>query len=154
MGRPVNLLHYDTISKGNFELSVESTSFPGTYVYPVEILGDQYNRTVKFSLPVSPIVFNLSQIPDNTLKLGDDFFDMSSNAMSDPTAAIPINSLLQVGPNQNKAYFKFGGHWYSPFDLTSDQLFNPAYALTEQQEQSISGFNKWYKSGGEVEDLR
>lgn len=103
---------------------------------------------------VQAFAFSISEVPDNTLKLGDDFFDMSSNVMNDPAAAIPIASLLKSGPNQNKAYFKFGGLWYEPFVLTAAQFLNPTYALSQAQVDSISGFNLWYKAGSDIVNLK
>lgn len=106
------------------------------------------------SVPVQVFCsFDISLIPDNTVKLGDDFFSMTSNAMKDPNATIPIQSLLKTGPNKNKAYFKYGGRWYDVFALNSQQFLNPAYAMTPQQVNALTGFNKWYKPGDEVVDL-
>lgn len=112
-----------------------------------------YSVTVNAPIP-GPGVFDINSIPNNTLKLGDDFFDMSSDSMNDPQATILVASLLKDGLNKNKAFFKFGGKWYAPFDLTEQQFLNPAYALTEVQVNAITGFNKWYKAGSEIVDLR
>ncbi len=109
--------------------------------------------TVKAAISNQP-GFNISSIPNNTLKLGDDFFDMSSDAMNDPQATTMIASLLKDGINKNIAYFKFGGKWYAPFELTEEQFLDPAYALTDPQVNAIRGFNKWYKAGSEIVDLR
>jgi hypothetical protein len=103
---------------------------------------------------VAPKGFSIADIPNNTLKLGDDFFDLQSDAMNDPQAAVAVASLLKDGPNKNVAYFKFGGLWYAPFALTAEQFLDPDYALTPAQVDAISGFNKWYKAGSEVVDLR
>jgi hypothetical protein len=112
-----------------------------------------YAVTINAPTP-SQVAFDINSIPNNTLKLGDDFFDMSSEAMNDPQATILIASLLKDGLNKNKALFKFGGKWYAPFDLTEQQFLNPAYALTDVQVNAITGFNKWYKAGSEIVDLR
>ena len=97
--------------------------------------------------------FSLDMIPNNTLKIGDDFFDMNSDPMNDTSAAIPIASLLKNGPNKNKVFFKFGGEWYAPFELTEQQFLNPSFALTNEQVLGITGYNKWYKSDGDIIDL-
>jgi uncharacterized protein YjdB/alpha-tubulin suppressor-like RCC1 family protein len=110
--------------------------------------------TVIVAAANNQISFDINTIPNNTLKLGDDFFDMSSDAMNDPQATIAIASLLKDGINKNIAYFKFGGKWYAPFELTEQEFLNPAYALTDAQVTAIKGFNKWYKAGGEIVDLR
>ena len=125
-----------------FELMVVGGSFEGT------------SNEVKATPTAQGVVFNIGVIPDNTLKLGDDFFDLGSDAIIDPQATIPIASLLKEGSNKNKAYFKFGGKWYAPFDLTDEQFLNPAYALSDEQVNAISGFNEWYKPGSEIIDLK
>ncbi|MDP4091939.1 MAG: polysaccharide deacetylase family protein [Bacillota bacterium] len=94
--------------------------------------------------------FTISDIPDNTIKLGDDFFDLNSNAMNDPAGTIPIQSLLTPGINQNRAYFKIGGNWYDLFNLNGDQTLTPENAMTADQVNAIQGFGKWYKAGDEV----
>lgn len=99
------------------------------------------------------LAFSISDIPNNTLKLGDDFFDLSSNPMSDPNAVIALDSLLKDGPNKNVAYFKFGDKWYDPFNLSTVQFLDPNYALTDVQVNAITGFNKWYKAGSEVVNI-
>lgn len=93
------------------------------------------------------LAFSFADVPNNTIKLGDDFFDMNSTVMSDPAAAVPIAALLKDGPNKNKAYFKFGGRWYDVFLLTAEQLLNPAYAMTTEQENAISTGSRWYQAG-------
>jgi beta-glucanase (GH16 family) len=98
--------------------------------------------------------FSISDIPDNTLKLGDDFFDMNSAAMSDPKAVTAIASLLKDGDNKNKAFFKSGGKWYNPFGLSIQQYLNPGRAMSDSDVAAITGFNKWYKSGDIVLDLK
>lgn len=105
-------------------------------------------------LPLQAFALDLTVFPNNTIKLGDDFFSMDSNEMLDPKAVVPITSLLAEGNNKNKGYFKFGDLWYDVFSLDSTQLLNPDYALTADQLAEISGGNKWYKAGGEVVDLK
>lgn len=105
-------------------------------------------------LPVQAFALDLSVIPNNTIKLGDDFFSMDSGEMQDPEAVVPIASLLAEGTNKNKGYFKLGDLWYDVFSLDSTQLLNPEYALTADQVAAISDGNKWYKAGGEVVDLK
>jgi len=97
--------------------------------------------------------FNINTIPNNTFKFGDDFFDANSNAMLDPNLEIVTASLLKDGPNKNKGLFKFGGLWYDIFELTDEQLLDPLYAMTEEQVNALTGFNKWYKVGSEVVQL-
>ena len=103
-----------------------------------------------FCLPIQIFAIDLSVLPNNTLKLGDDFFSMDSSAMQDPEAAIPIASLLADGINKNKGYFKFGDLWYDAFSLDATQFLNPDYAMTPEQVAAISQGNKWYKTGDEV----
>lgn len=106
-----------------------------------------------FGQCLSVFAFSISEIPDNTIKLGDDFFDLSSDPMADSEATVAVASLLKNGINQNVAYFKFAGKWYDPFNLSAEQFLDTTYALTEAQVNSISGFNKWYKAGSEVVDI-
>ncbi len=129
------------INSGTAVVRVTCTSDPAKYA------------ECSITVAASVAGFNLDSIPNNTLKLGDDFFDMNSHAMKDPNAAIPNASLLKDGPNKNRAYFKFGGKWYAPFELTAEQFLNPLYALSDAQVAEIKGFNKWYKAGSEVVDL-
>lgn len=105
--------------------------------------------TVILCLPIQTFALDLSLMPNNTIKLGDDFFSMNSSAMQD-AATIPIASLLADGPNKNKGYFKFGDLWYDAFSLDATQFLNPDYAMTSEQVAAISQGNKWYKTGDEV----
>lgn len=103
---------------------------------------------------VQVFAFDLNNVPDNTMKVGDDLYSDESNAMSDPEGTDILNSLLKPGPNENTVYFKFGGKWYDPFALTSEQFLDPAYAMTaEEVSTKIVGFGKWYKTGDVVEDI-
>lgn len=104
-------------------------------------------------LPMQTFALDLSLMPNNTIKLGDDFFSMNSDAMQDPEATIPIASLLADGTNKNKGYFKFGDLWYDTFSLDETQFLNPDYAMTYEQVYAISEGSIWYKTGDEVISL-
>jgi len=85
----------------------------------------------------------VDQVPNNVLKLGSDFFSMTSNAFSSDAT---VMGSLGYGPNKNRAYFKTGGYWYNVLTLTDAQIGQSANA---ESATNVANWDvrTWYKSG-------
>ena len=89
----------------------------------------------------------VADIPDNVMRLGNDFYSMDSDNFTDNQIVV---SLVVA----NKGYFKTGGKWYNIFELSDSQIANSQYA---ESDTSINGWQitngTWYKSGSATESV-
>lgn len=98
---------------------------------------------VVFIVP-SAIAATIHDIDDNSLRIGNDVYSLSSNNLTNENI---INSLLK----SNQVYFKIGGHWYDVFAAESDAALGvPANALNSNMVAGWTGLDKWYKAGSEI----
>lgn len=81
-------------------------------------------------------------VPNNSIRVGCDVFEMASPALTDD------NVLDSIKNGGNELYFKMGNNWY---DLLDDKCVNSNYlvstnAVPDSKLKSL-GWSKWYKSG-------
>jgi len=104
-----------------------------------------------FTLVACPTVeaISPSDIPDNTLRIGNDFYDLYSDNLSN-------DDLVQASLSQGNLYFKFDGVWYDVFAAQSDaDLGNPSStcAVSSQIANAWTGSGIWYKAGQLFENI-
>lgn|GEM_PF-4288521 len=107
--------------------------------------------TVAMILTMAPVAlsFSISDIPDNTLRIGNYFFDLSSDNLSNDTILAQA-----LGSGDQKVYFKIGSKWYDVFGASSDADFgDPTKAMADSAVNAWTGSGKYYKAGGVSEDV-
>jgi hypothetical protein len=100
--------------------------------------------TLSLNFPV--FAAGITDIPDNTLRVGNDFYDFTSANFTDANI---LNS-LNAG---NAAYVKLGGYWYNLLTLTDEQLTDPEFAEPQAEVNGWTNLGTWFQPGTETEEV-
>jgi|GEM_PF-3669834 len=102
-----------------------------------------------FSMVPVAMGTGISDVPDNSLKIGNDVYSLDSTNLSDTDK---VQASLSTG--DQKVYFKTGSKWYDVFAASSDaEIGDPAKALADSVANAWTGLAKWYKGGTEVAEF-
>jgi len=100
-----------------------------------------------FAMGSTAFAITVDAIPDNSLRVGKDFYSFSSNNYK-------MNNILTSMGTGSELYYKFGGMW---FDLSTVQsamdLFNPSKAINQETVNSWQNLGNYYGDGADVQQL-
>jgi hypothetical protein len=100
--------------------------------------GSGYKNII--TIPQFPI--SVGNIPNNSIRIGNDVYDASSVYLDDPA-----NVAASIRAGGNNIYYKVGGLWYDLTDARSSVYFTPANAI---QAATVNGWelDTWYPELG------